>query len=327
MLKILVLYQDWDNRFRDKYEYWFKRMDQAYDKKNQYLFLVMGTFNATYKIEKNVMVRVIKSSPKRQIIDLIRFKDNIRHIIDLYKPNYIYSCFIYMLSMLPKNLNCRVIGLLRDNVPEMIKANGGIKGLMSHYFSYLDKIGLKRVSLLLYNSSHLLDYAIKQGYKGESIMIQRPILDTEWIKKSKPIPNNNKIMILTVARLSPEKRLDLCLKAFNLLPEYFIYYIIGDGPEKKKLKRLANKRVKFISYVPHKYIWKYYKSANVFWLMSSTEGDPNSLREAQYIGLPCIISNNIYNKYAMKLPKDTPYELAKLTMELFPIKKVKELLK
>ena len=107
-------------------------------------------------------------------------------------------------------------------------------------------------------------------------------------------PTNAWPRILTVARLSPEKGIDLLL---NALPEIRRRYpsmcleILGAGPEEASLRKLAlalnlEDAVYFRGYIEHPS--RHYPNATLFALPSRQEGMPNALLEAAAAGLPLV---------------------------------------
>jgi glycosyltransferase involved in cell wall biosynthesis len=58
------------------------------------------------------------------------------------------------------------------------------------------------------------------------------------------------------------KRIDLAVEAFNKLGLLLI--IIGEGPEKKKLKKLAKKNIKFLGWQTDRVVGRYYKNCTAF---------------------------------------------------------------
>jgi glycosyltransferase involved in cell wall biosynthesis len=304
--KVLVIYQDWNDWFlKDygKFEHWFKEKDKAYDENNEYYIISLGNFNRVIHPENNVTVELFKSSPINQIFDIMRFKKRLNIVINNFKPNYIYSPFIYLLSIVPKSQNYGIIGFLRDITAEMVKSKGGIKKFAGNLFYMLDYLAFKKIDILLYNSPYLEKYALKLGYKGEMIFSPRDIVDKEFFEtvNSKEILEKydlfDKKIILTVARYTKEKNIEMGIKAFKYLPDEYKYLIIGEGPEKRNLEKLAKKlevenKVIFVGFVEHKNLWKYYKAADVFWLLSKSnfEGIPNVIMEAWHSKLPVIVS-------------------------------------
>jgi glycosyltransferase involved in cell wall biosynthesis len=67
---------------------------------------------------------------------------------------------------------------------------------------------------------------------------------------------------LLVSRFLPYKKIDLAVEAFNRLG--WPLKIIGDGPEKKRLKKIANKNIEFLGLVPEKKLREYYARCQAF---------------------------------------------------------------
>ncbi|HIQ39378.1 MAG TPA: glycosyltransferase [Methanothermococcus okinawensis] len=345
--KILVLYQDWDGWFLDreqykKFEHWFKYKDKAYDKNNYYYILSLGRENRVLKLEENIEVEIIKSSPVKQIIDLFKFKRRVTEIIEDFEPDYVYVPFLYLASSLPNKVNRRykVIGFLRDITPEMIKAKGGIRRIGAYVFYLLDYLAMKRIDILFYNSPHLKDYALRMGFSKKLIFAPRDIVDKEYFSssvvdnlKEKLLNKYNlkdKKIILTIGRLTPEKNIEMGIKTMKHLPENFVYLVVGEGFYRNHLERLVRRygvedRVFFLGYIPHQRIWSVYKLADIFWLLSKTnfEGIPNVILEAWYSKVPVVVSNIPAfkclvrnNETGVVLRNFDERELAEKTMEI-----------
>ncbi|MEI7511835.1 MAG: glycosyltransferase [Candidatus Uhrbacteria bacterium] len=100
--------------------------------------------------------------------------------------------------------------------------------------------------------------------------------------------------LVTVSRLSPEKGLDTLLRALSELLRPWHLTIVGDGPERIALHRLAEMlgilpRVKFVGAVsdPSPYL----RAADVFCMPSHHEGQGMALLEAAASYVPCIASD------------------------------------
>lgn len=339
--KVLVLYQDWGNWFEfnyQKFEYWFKKLDGAYDINNEYYFLAFGNENKVIKNEKNIFIKIIKSSPQRQLIDLKKLKKEVKKVIKDFKPEFIYSPYIYLLSIVPKSNKYKTIGYLRDITGMMILSNKNIKALFGTVFFALDYIAFKKIDLILYNRKSLAGYMKKLSFNGEKRYNPRPIADMEYFTKQsfvdveKKFNLKNKKVILTVARLSAEKNLEMGIKALKDMPKEYVYLIIGEGHLKSNLQNLVESlkltsRVKFVGYIEHKFVWDFYKVADVFWLLSKTEAMPNVLQEAFYAKVPVVVSkieamkNIVDDKTGIFLKTWDENELAKKTINLFQDKK------
>ncbi len=100
--------------------------------------------------------------------------------------------------------------------------------------------------------------------------------------------------IVMVGRLDENKNQGMVMEAFAKISEDFPGYklkIYGDGPDRLKLKRKAeklglSKRIEFPGNVTH--VAEHIERASLYILASRQEGMPNSLIEAMALGLTCI---------------------------------------
>jgi glycosyltransferase involved in cell wall biosynthesis len=103
-------------------------------------------------------------------------------------------------------------------------------------------------------------------------------------------------IVLFVGRLAKEKNIPNLLKAAAIVIKKFprtLLLIVGDGPEREKLERLAKKlqieeNVVFEGQVEHDKLPAYYKACDVFVLPSDHEGRAMVLIEAMAAGKPVI---------------------------------------
>lgn len=100
---------------------------------------------------------------------------------------------------------------------------------------------------------------------------------------------------VTLARLHPQKGIDILLNALALLDRSWDWHLelCGDGPEKENLERLSHelnleKRVHFRGHVRD--IGKILDNSDLFILPSRGEGMGLALLEAMNAGLPCIVT-------------------------------------
>lgn len=105
-------------------------------------------------------------------------------------------------------------------------------------------------------------------------------------------------VVLAVARLVPQKGLDLLIVAFASLQERvragWRLVLVGDGPERSALVALARRhgisdQVVFAGF--HAEPIRYMQQASIFALPSRFEGMPNALLEAMASGLPSVVSD------------------------------------
>jgi colanic acid/amylovoran biosynthesis glycosyltransferase len=113
--------------------------------------------------------------------------------------------------------------------------------------------------------------------------------------------NNKPITILTVARLAPEKGLDLGLRAIHKVlskfhPGMIEYRIVGDGPLKQHLEQSIQKLqlntiVRLLGGMDQDEVIAEMKEASIFLLPSLNEALPMVLIEAQAMELPVVATS------------------------------------
>jgi glycosyltransferase involved in cell wall biosynthesis len=99
-------------------------------------------------------------------------------------------------------------------------------------------------------------------------------------------------IVLSVGSLIPVKAVDLVIRAVAALPKA-ILVVIGDGPDKAKLQRLAQdlsfgERVRFLASMAQPRLATAYNAADVLVLASAREGCPNVLLEALACATPVV---------------------------------------
>jgi len=113
--------------------------------------------------------------------------------------------------------------------------------LIMHNLRSWDTTSSMRIDKLCTNSN-FTSRRIKKYWGRESKVIYGPV-DVNKFDFNK----NRSDYYLSVCRLVPNKRVDLLVKAFNKLGYPLI--IVGNGPEKEKIKRLAEPNIKIMGYV------------------------------------------------------------------------------
>lgn len=122
---------------------------------------------------------------------------------------------------------------------------------------------------------------IKLFYGRDSEVIHPPV-DTSFFK-----PYNKEIgdYFLVVSRLNPYKHIDLAIEAFNELR--LPLYVIGFGPDEKRLRKLAGPGISFLGKLPDSEIVKYYSQCRAF-ILPGEEDFGLTPVEAQACGRPVI---------------------------------------
>ena len=99
---------------------------------------------------------------------------------------------------------------------------------------------------------------------------------------------DNGLDIVMVARFEIPKRQDLLLEAAKQLPKMHFHFV-GDGPEKIDVQKEAPKNTTFWGELTN--IEEVLQNADIFVLLSNSEGMPLSVLEALSYGKPIILSN------------------------------------
>ncbi len=113
-----------------------------------------------------------------------------------------------------------------------------------------------RVDHLISNSNFTAK-RIKKYWGLETEVINPPVA-VERFECNK----NRENFYLSVNRLVPNKRIDLLINAFNKLGLPLI--VIGDGPERNKLEKIAKANIKFLKNIPNKEVADYMSRCRSF---------------------------------------------------------------
>ncbi len=130
------------------------------------------------------------------------------------------------------------------------------RGLIAFCMSRLrtwDQSAAQRVGVFVANSANVAR-RIAKHYRRDARIIHPPV-DTAFYTPS----SLSSDFYLIVSALSPYKRLDLAVRAFNELKRPLV--IIGDGPERKRLQALAGPTVRFLGWQPDEVLREHYRSA------------------------------------------------------------------
>lgn len=157
-------------------------------------------------------------------------------------------------------------------------------------------------NLLLRKFYHKLDMIVCQSEYMQHDLISHyrvPKEKTQIIRNAVQVPvepastgsQTGTARFISVGRLSEEKGFDRILRALAMLTIPYQYCIVGDGPEREKLKSLATelyieKHVRFAGSMPDPFTAMH--SPDLFLMGSHYEGFPNVLTEANSIGIPVI---------------------------------------
>ncbi len=103
---------------------------------------------------------------------------------------------------------------------------------------------------------------------------------------------DNKIVLLYVGRIAPEKNLELLIKSIKILNKKYhdkiSLLITGSGPSLKEMKKMAPDNVLFTGYLKGKRLSSIYATSDIFVFPSITETYGNVILEAMSSGLPVV---------------------------------------
>lgn len=142
--------------------------------------------------------------------------------------SYVHAPMRYMWDRFDEYFSPERSGLLTRTVARAMRG----------YFQRWDRHSAERVDAFLANSQFIAG-KIKEYYGRESTVVY-PFCEPERFARARQ-PGRNYLM---VTALVPYKRVDLAIRAFNALKAPLI--IVGDGPDKERLKKIAASNVEFL---------------------------------------------------------------------------------
>jgi glycosyltransferase involved in cell wall biosynthesis len=130
--------------------------------------------------------------------------------------------------------------------------------------------------------------------KVETIHYGLDGLPEAWgVNPAAAVPESARV-VLAVARLTEQKGIDVAIRALQALPDDTVLVVLGDGPERAALQRLARelgveRRVFLLGRVPDVAAWL--RRASVFVHPARWEGFGLAVLEAMLAGLPVVAAN------------------------------------
>lgn len=150
---------------------------------------------------------------------------------------------------------------------------------LANYLRMWDVTSSNRVDAFIANSAHVAA-RIQKYYRREATVIHPPV-ETQLF----PMASDFGSEYLIVSALVPYKRVDLAIRAFSQLQKPLL--IIGEGPEKGRLQKMAGSNVRFLPWQSPQQLSKYYRSCRA--LIFPGEEDFGIVPvEAQSCGKPVI---------------------------------------
>lgn len=144
-------------------------------------------------------------------------------------------------------------------------------------------------------SSYLADFAKDMGHLKDVVVIPNGVDIKEFGNNSCSWPRHSSVdvKLITTSRLVKKNAIGDIIESLRYLPKNFSLDILGSGPDKAKLIKLAernniNSRVKFLGYIDHSDMKAYLNNADIYVRPSLSEGLGSSFLEAMAACLPVI---------------------------------------
>jgi len=171
----------------------------------------------------------------------------------------------------------------RKKIPLIITNHGSVmreSEFGPHYKNFIDSIektAFQNAQAIILVGEHLKTVVLEKAPNTSCFMIHNAIDVDDFLRKEKKeYPNLPRDYILIVARLDPEKGVDVGLKAFQQVSEKYPdinLVIVGDGRLKGQLKKLTSrlaitKRTHFLGWISSTNISALYQKAKIVWVPS-----------------------------------------------------------
>ena len=132
-----------------------------------------------------------------------------------------------------------------DMYHEYVSSQRGVKSIFVqaalHYIRQWDRSSANRPDFYMANSNYVRK-RIKKIYDRDATVIFPPV-DTHLMRFN----DQKDEFFLAAGRLVEYKRFDIVVEAMKYLPQQKLV-VIGDGPEKKRLQKIAGSNVEFLGY-------------------------------------------------------------------------------
>ncbi len=161
---------------------------------------------------------------------------------------------------------------------ESKRSNRLMSSIFQHLLRIWDRHASTRVDKFI-STSENVKRRIQKYYKSDSKLIYPPVnlASTDQTEKGE--------YFLIVSRLFKHKNVQVAVEAFNKLGWPLV--IIGEGPESKKLKKIAEKNINFLGYQSDDAVQKYYSGCAGF-IMPQEEDFGITPIEAMSYGKPVL---------------------------------------
>lgn len=172
---------------------------------------------------------------------------------------------------------------LRQDYLSVMK-NPVSKTIFNYFLNRLQKWDLKsnsRVDFFVANSMNVKN-RIEKNYNREATVIYPPVDVSSF-----EITTKKENYYFTVSRLVAYKKTEQIVKAFSKFPHIKLI-VAGDGPNRKKMNKIASPNAQILGYIPTDDLRKKIKNAKAF-IANANEDFGITVVEAQSCGTPIIV--------------------------------------
>lgn len=169
---------------------------------------------------------------------------------------------------------------------------------LDRVWSLLRRLCYRRADVVTANTDGVIQALKLMGQWQRLELLPNPVPTSLEVSEQQLTSDRRQQEILALARLQPQKGLDLLLHAFALIVpssrKGWRLTLVGEGPEGTALKRLSAELglddvVSFEGFRTD--TQTFFRRASIFALPSRFEGMPNALLEAMAFGLPSVVSD------------------------------------
>jgi glycosyltransferase involved in cell wall biosynthesis len=139
---------------------------------------------------------------------------------------------------------------------------------------------------------------LPSGLHGSSVVLNHALLvEAPHATPHVCEPETRGKHVVTLGAIEARKGLSLVIRALAVTPPYVVLTVIGDGPERRRLERLARRlrvadRVSFVGWVPRGDAMRLLTSASAAVFAGLREEGGLALAEAMLLGVPVIVVAN-----------------------------------
>ncbi|AHG90493.1 glycosyl transferase group 1 [Gemmatirosa kalamazoonensis] len=175
-----------------------------------------------------------------------------------------------------------------DLQPLYLRAHGmrGLKAVLARVMlarmRVWDAIAAARVDAFV-ACSRFVARRCEVCYRRDAAVLHPPV-DVDFYTPDPRVPRED--FHLAASRLTPFKRLDLAVEAFNGMPDRRLV-VIGDGPERRRIERLAGPNVTLLGRVSDAVLRDHMRRARSF-VFTAPEDFGIVMAEAQACGTPVV---------------------------------------